>query len=576
MTKKANAEILEVATTDILPDLNQPRQSRPERDDIELARSVKEHGVLSPILLRPETTDKKFKYSVVYGHRRLWAVKYNKQKTIRAEIRDLSNEEAFEIQIVENLQRTDVNPLEEGIAFEKLSEKYSTKDMALRFGKSESFIAKRISLANLVEDAQKMFLWDKFDLSDALLLARADKKVQQELINARAPKDWRESGEEGDWYIGNIEYYLNNKNVSLGKAIFDLLDENIYPEAGPCTTCPFNSNNTPLLFPEAEDSAICTKPSCFAIKTTNQKKNNFEKVATDPDILCIVNSTYLDEDEKQSLAVAEESGLKIISKKLFETEDEPDPVQSYDEWLDDESYQYEEGEDDDVTINHKMAKKDYAIYKKNTEEEIKQYHDDVATGKIKMAYVVAGYGEGDFRPIRIKAGASQEIESGNAGDANTEILAEICRLEEREKRSKEIDAEKIWASIRAMDIYPIIKDKTHAFTEKEIDALARAQLDQLHYSLKGKIGYEDESDGTPRITELGLHEISRAFLLDKLMSNYGAHLTPGTNNNIAYNILKEYVPQDISRIELEIQETAEARSGRVNKKIELLRKKLAK
>lgn len=150
----------------------------------ELVASIKEKGVLVPVLARAMTgKDKIGKWEVVAGNRRLAAAKVAGLESIPAQIVEMNDVEAREAQIVENLQRQDIHPLDEGEAYRQLKEKsrphYETKDIALKVGKSETYVRQRLALTNLIEKAKQSFRAGKLLISQAIIICRLENDKQQ-------------------------------------------------------------------------------------------------------------------------------------------------------------------------------------------------------------------------------------------------------------------------------------------------------------------------------------------------------------------------------------------------------------
>jgi ParB family chromosome partitioning protein len=153
----------------------------PEFD--ELVASIKEKGVLMPVLAR----EVEGKFEVVAGSRRLRAATKAGLKEIPAKVAVLTDTEAQEAQIVENLQRADVHPLEEGEAYRKLIEqsspRYDIRDVAAKVGKSESYIRQRLGLTNLSPEAKTAFRKEEITAGQAVVIARLDGKHQEEALS---------------------------------------------------------------------------------------------------------------------------------------------------------------------------------------------------------------------------------------------------------------------------------------------------------------------------------------------------------------------------------------------------------
>lgn len=146
--------IVELELDKIFPNPDQPRKVFDEDKLIDLAESITEHGVLQPIIVTPRED----KYMIIAGERRFRASGRAGLKTIPALIRELDDEKIMELALIENVQRDDLNPIEEARAYDVLQTKYGyTQDkLAKRMGKSRSAIANTTRLLALPEDVQQM------------------------------------------------------------------------------------------------------------------------------------------------------------------------------------------------------------------------------------------------------------------------------------------------------------------------------------------------------------------------------------------------------------------------------------
>jgi ParB/RepB/Spo0J family partition protein len=233
----------------------------------ELTQSIKERGILQPLIVRLVAD----KYELVAGHRRLSAAVAAKLTEVPCIVSALSDLDAGEVQVIENLQRSDLHPLEEAAAYKQLMVRVgNAKDLAVHVGKSENYVRQRLQLANLIEPLQKSFRAGKLSASVAFLLARQTAEHQGELRN------WiNENGRYRDITAGYIGNHIEQKyHLKLAKAPFDTTDANLYPEAGPCTTCPKRTGNNAALFGDVKEDDTCTDSSCY-----EQKARNLVKVA---------------------------------------------------------------------------------------------------------------------------------------------------------------------------------------------------------------------------------------------------------------------------------------------------------
>ncbi|WP_432362757.1 ParB/RepB/Spo0J family partition protein [Sporosarcina sp. UB5] len=160
-----------------------PYQPRKIFDEIaiqELSESIKEHGILQPIIVRKVGT----MYEIVVGERRFRAAKLAGLMEIPAVIRQLTDEESMEMAILENLQREDLTPIEEAEAYQKLMDNLSLtqEQLAFRLGKSRPHIANHIRLLSLPEKVRNMITEGKLSMGHGRTLLGLRKKEQILLI----------------------------------------------------------------------------------------------------------------------------------------------------------------------------------------------------------------------------------------------------------------------------------------------------------------------------------------------------------------------------------------------------------
>jgi ParB family transcriptional regulator, chromosome partitioning protein len=160
--------VSEVELSKISENPHQPRMKFDETKLNELAESIKQHGVIQPIVL---TRDGE-KYEIIAGERRFQASKLAGLSKIPAIVREASNQEKLELAIVENIQRHDLNPIEEAKSYKKLSEEFemAQEEIAVKLGKSRSAVANKIRLLNLPVEIQKALIEGKITEGHAKLL----------------------------------------------------------------------------------------------------------------------------------------------------------------------------------------------------------------------------------------------------------------------------------------------------------------------------------------------------------------------------------------------------------------------
>lgn len=181
-------EIVEVALDDIIPNRFQPRLSFDENGLNELAESIRQHGIIQPLVLR-KVADK---YEIIAGERRYKAAYIAGLTKVPAVIINLNDNESAEVAIVENIQRRNLSPIEEAKSYKKLLDRgYLTQDqLAGRMGKTQATISNKLRLLNLDEKVQDALLNNKISERHARSLLRVEDKEEQrklldEIINNR-------------------------------------------------------------------------------------------------------------------------------------------------------------------------------------------------------------------------------------------------------------------------------------------------------------------------------------------------------------------------------------------------------
>ncbi len=163
-----------VAVADLSPNPHNPRRSFNEAELEELARSISERGVLQPIVARP--AGEPGRYEIVAGERRWRAAQKAGVHEIPVVVRDLSESEALEVALIENIQRSDLNALEEALGYSQLMEQfgYTQQQLADTLGKSRSHIANTLRLLNLPDDVKEMIRNGEISAGHARTLIATD------------------------------------------------------------------------------------------------------------------------------------------------------------------------------------------------------------------------------------------------------------------------------------------------------------------------------------------------------------------------------------------------------------------
>lgn len=245
----------------------------------ELAASIAATGVHQPILLRPlpghrvpETWGFRRQgaplpaYELVAGARRLRACKFAKVTEVPAMIRELTDDQALEIQVIENLQREDVTELEEAEGYEVLMRQgnLNADQVGAKIGKSRSYVYARLKVLDLCQQARQALREGKIDFSRGLLIARIpDEALQLKALHFCTDPDW-----EGDMpgYRECAAYVQKEFMLRLDKARFNIADATLVPDAGSCKDCTKRTGANPDLFADVKSADVCTSPPCFHAK----------------------------------------------------------------------------------------------------------------------------------------------------------------------------------------------------------------------------------------------------------------------------------------------------------------------
>lgn len=310
-------EVQQVLLRLITPSLYQPRRFQiPDAEDpelLDLARSIRAKGVIQPILLRPVEGG----FELVVGERRVRASRLGLPELeaigpaplyIPAVVRELSDSEAAELTVEENLRRKDLLPLEEadGVHTLLLLHKGDPLAVAARLGQTPAWVACRARIQSNLSEAWKELVsnsdspfraWTAAHLEEIAKLAQ---EVQDEILNS-----------------GNFDYLdvpavtvpelrrmISDLTRKLGRAPFPLDDETLHPSAGACTTCPLNTLASPFLFtedgggaPADIKEARCLNHACWREKCHLSAERSAAKLRDEhPDLLLVAPKEVTSEE----------------------------------------------------------------------------------------------------------------------------------------------------------------------------------------------------------------------------------------------------------------------------------------
>lgn len=244
-----------------------PRRTFNEHQLQDLAESVREKGVLMPLLVRPVQDSSLAYWEIIAGARRFRAAKLAGLKEVPVRVVELDDKQALEVQVIENLQRADVHPVEEAAAFKELLEEhgYGIEDLATRLGKSERYVRQRLIFNQLAPEVGQAFEEGIVSIGHARLLGKLNHEQQLQML-----KDIKASFNnqyDGPMTVRDLQRHIDREIAKdLSTAPFSTATNVVLPEAGPCTMCPKNSANVGKLFgDEVEESGkgSCLDRSCW-------------------------------------------------------------------------------------------------------------------------------------------------------------------------------------------------------------------------------------------------------------------------------------------------------------------------
>lgn len=288
-------EAVAVATLPVIAITPSPSNPRKHFDDAyiaELAESIKAHGLIQPITVRPLPLERHFEfnrknieaadhpaYELVVGECRWRAAKLAGLTEVPGFWRELDDKAVLEIQVIENLQRRDVHPIEEAEGYEQLMQRhgYKADEIAAKIGKSRGYVYARLKLTALQHEAREAFFAGKLDASTALLIAR----IPGAALQKRATKEITEGYDNQPLSYRNAKNHIRcHFTISLQQATFPLDDSTLVPTAGSCTTCPKRSGNSSELCADLDSEDVCTDTQCFDDKRLTRRQqliDNAEK-----------------------------------------------------------------------------------------------------------------------------------------------------------------------------------------------------------------------------------------------------------------------------------------------------------
>jgi ParB/RepB/Spo0J family partition protein len=501
----------------------------------QLADSIAEVGILQPIVMRPvvPTAAAPQILEIVAGERRFRAAVLAGLSKAPASIRVLTDKQAAEIQLLENIQRENPHPLEEAIGFEQLmlQHGYNADQLAARVKQSRSYVYARLKLCALSLKAREMFLDDvkRFPASTALLIARIPTPdLQDKALNEiMAPQH---NGEPMSVRQAAL-HIASRYTLELVDAPFDVKDAKLLASAGNCVKCPKRTGNQPEIYADAKSADVCTDPDCFAEK----KAAHYQRV------IVVAN--------KSGIPVLEGEEAKNITAKNWSRDAEL------------------------VTVDHHLSAFDRVSPATGMAGTVKKHLAEVETPspakyiKREDGSVEAAYYRADIQAALEKAGACESESVHQARIANEPSTGKPTAAAVKKQQEK-ADKERLAAEITSQRValYREIRSSTHTGFSLEMFREIAKLLVREHALPDDLIGdlysFEDRSDAGvcayidqaeyAQIQMIVLDLLIGEFLsvqhweVDRLEDNYGVDTLQALAKLEGLDPTKDYRQLDIS------------------------------
>lgn len=290
-TAKKADEFRFVPTADLILSPTEPQAARrawlKQEDLNELAESIRQRGIIEPLIVRASNDAS---YEIVCGERRFLAAEKCGLEQVPVIVRDLSDDDVLEVQLDENLHRKDIHPLVETVWYAHLRNRLelNVRELSERVGKAEKYVAQRLKLGNLIDEAREDFRRELITLGHALEIAKFAPAVQPEVLALCYESKWEngayvpDKSEPPQSVRGLREDIESEILLTLDRAPFSTKDTTLRDDGLACTKCPERTGANPGLFDEWDEDVKkndhCLNKSCFESKTRRQILNKRDEL----------------------------------------------------------------------------------------------------------------------------------------------------------------------------------------------------------------------------------------------------------------------------------------------------------
>lgn len=451
-----------------------------EEDLENFAKELRIHGMISPMTVRTKDDGR---YELIVGERRLRAGRIAELKSVLVIIREMTDKQVIEYQLAENIQRENPHPMHEAQAIGQLqSQAMTVNQVAARLGKSRAFVFGRIKLLSLIPDFQELFVANRISLQTALEIAVLSPESQQEFFNEQC-NGWKQNK---NFLLSNLSYYLRHYRCDLKRAPFDPADKELVRDAGACTNCPFNSALLKSLFPEMAKESICTNRECYRNKSnTHYSRQLVSAFAEHQPAALLFDGTPSPLLVEAVESIPEAAALPTYDRYDVSVVSEPAMPDKEDFFTEDE----DTGELQPDEYEYEAALQDYA-------SDLEEFQQFMSSGNaIKGLYLtrsgaqIVYFTVGRSGNNKGSVTAKQVQEALKNGTATVELLeAEITRIREREKRSQELDRQKVQKTVHSSFLEQVTGSIDPGTPTSDDLVGARFIIyEALDYSARGKV-----------------------------------------------------------------------------------------
>jgi ParB family chromosome partitioning protein len=460
-------------------------------------------------------------------------------------VRDLSDDEALEIAITENLQRRDVSPIEEAVAYKRLADtgRYDTASLAVRFGKSESYIRGRMRLNELTDEVLRLVDEDAISVSVALELCKYSRETQEVICQRHLCPD---AMYNDNWLNLTAKEFVKRLEsrycTDLSRYRFDKSE---------CVRCPFNTDCYNL-FPEEGRGGKCLNGTCLAERNRQFLVSSCLRiVAEHPDVeICRPMWGNNNEDVYAELS---EQGYTVDTGRVQSFPEQPEPPVR------------ENFEDDE---DFAEAQADFDSEVAEYQSEVKDVERMLADGRAKRIVTIDGNGAG----IGYIVVPTAEETARTAGKDDADPVA---KLRQQDKRNREIAVERIVEDTRQMlrkteiprSAFTAIEDKYLYYTM--LSDLKREHIAILTGDPKNDRWYlseEEKIEIIGNLTEERKTLIRRDFLTKHLSDTFGVD----KKSYLMLEFARLHFPDELAETETKYNDVYTKRHKRIEERLNAL------